>query len=188
MDDAATQASRIDGYAAALLDVARAEGDTAGLADEIYSAAHALVGNSELIDVLADARIPAERKQGIVDDLLGTRASKVTVAAINFLVAAGQSRHLGDIAARLAYLAAEAEGEVVAEVRAPMELDAEQIERLTAALASATGKRVQVKVVIDPTVLGGLVAKVGDTVLDGSVQNRFTELREHFGSTRADAR
>jgi F-type H+-transporting ATPase subunit delta len=38
-----------------------------------------------------------------------------------------------------------------------------------------------VKIVIDPTVMGGLVAKVGDTVLDGSVQNRFTELREQWG-------
>ncbi|MDK1019736.1 MAG: ATP synthase F1 subunit delta [Actinomycetota bacterium] len=181
MDDATAQASRIDGYAAALLDVARAEGDTGGLTDEIYRAGHALAGNSELIDVLADARVPAERKQGIIDDLLGKRASRVTVAAINFVVAAGQARHLSDIATRLADLAAEVEGEVVAEVRAPMELDAEQIERLTAALSSATGRRVQVKVVIDPTVLGGLVAKVGDTVLDGSVQNRLDELREQWG-------
>jgi F-type H+-transporting ATPase subunit delta len=62
-----------------------------------------------------------------------------------------------------------------------MELEQIQIERLTAALRSATGRRVQVKIVIDPTVMGGLVAKVGDTVLDGSVQNRFTELREQWG-------
>lgn len=181
MDDATAQARRIDGYAAALLDVARAEGDTGGLTDEIYTAAQALAGNSELIDVLADARIPHDRKQGIVDDLLGKRASRVTVAAVNFVVAAGRARHLGDIAARLADLAAEAEGEVVAEIRTPMELGAGQIERLTAALAAATGRRVQVRVVIDPTVLGGLVAKVGDTVLDGSVQSRFTELREQWG-------
>ena len=62
-----------------------------------------------------------------------------------------------------------------------MELEPFQIERLTAALQSATGRRIQVKIVIDPTVMGGLVAKVGDTVLDGSVQNRFTELREQWG-------
>lgn len=188
MEEATVQADRIEGYAAALLDVARAEGDAAGLTDEMYRAAHALAGNSELIDTLADSRIPQERKQGIIDELLTQRASKVTVAAINFLVASGRSRQLGEIAAKLAELAAAAEGEVVAEVRSPMELDAGQIERLTAALASTTGKRVHVKVVVDPDVLGGLVTKVGDTVLDGSVQNRFSELREHLGGTRADAR
>ncbi len=179
MENATAQANRIDGYASALLDIAVAEG--VGVADEMFRAAQALNGNAELIDALSDSRVPAERKQGIVDDLIGSRASKVTVAAINFVVAAGQARHLGEIATKLAELAAEAEGEVVAEVRAPLDLDADQLDRLTAALSKATGKRVQVKVIVDPSVIGGVVAKVGDTVLDGSVQSRFTELREQWG-------
>jgi F-type H+-transporting ATPase subunit delta len=66
-------------------------------------------------------------------------------------------------------------------VRAPFALDDSQIERLKTALSSATGKRIQVKVVVDPSVIGGVVAKVGDTVLDGSVQHRFAELREQWG-------
>jgi F-type H+-transporting ATPase subunit delta len=181
MDSANAVPARVDRYAAALLEIARAEGEDAGLTDEIYAAARALSGNSKLTDVLADPRIPHDRKRGIIDDLIGRRASQVTVAAVHFVVAAGEANHLGDIAERLAELAAEAEGEVVAEIRTPMELDPIQIERLTAALQSATGRRVQVKIVIDPTVMGGLVAKVGDTVLDGSVQNRFTELREQWG-------
>ncbi|MCL1592911.1 MAG: ATP synthase F1 subunit delta [Actinomycetia bacterium] len=179
MADATAHSSRIDGYASALLDIANTEGESVD--DEMYRAAKALNGNAELIDVLSDARIPGERKQGIIDELIGNRASQVTVAAINFVVAAGQARHLGDIAARLAELAAEAEGDVVAEVRAPLALEQDQLDRLEAALSKATGRRVQVKVVVDPSVIGGLVAKVGDTVLDGSVEGRFTELREQWG-------
>ncbi|GMR02092.1 MAG: F0F1 ATP synthase subunit delta [Acidimicrobiia bacterium] len=179
MENATDQANRVEGYASALLNIANTEGED--VTDEIFRAAEALNGNAELIDTLSDSRIPADRKQGIVDDLLGSHASRVTVAAINFVVGAGQARHLGDIATKLAELAAEAEGEVVAEVRAPLDLDPDQIQRLTAALSRATGKRVQVKVIVDPSVIGGVVAKVGDTVLDGSVQNRFTELREQWG-------
>ncbi len=179
MDNATDRVKRVDGYASALLNIANTEGE--GVADEIFRAVQALNGNAELIDVLSDPRIPTERKQGIVDELLGQRAQRVTVAAVNFVVGAGQARHLGDIATKLAALAAEAEGEVVAEVRAPLDLDPDQIDRLTAALSKATGKRVQVKVIVDPSVIGGVVAKVGDTVLDGSVQNRFTELREQWG-------
>ena len=171
----------VDAYAAALLRIASAEEDSAGAADEMYHAAVGLSGHPELIDTLADARIPGERKQGIVNDLLGTHASGVTVAAVNFLIAAGQSRNLREIAARLAELGAEAEGEVVAEVTAPTPLDEEQIARLKAALESSTGRRIQVKVAVDPAVVGGVVAKVGDTVLDGSVQRRFAELREQWG-------
>ena len=181
MDLGTAQATRIDGYAAALLDIARAEGDESELISEIHAAATALGNNSELVDVLRDPQVPGERKQGIVDELVGSRASQVTTASINLLVSAGQAKNMAAIAARLAELAAEAEGEVVAEVRAPMELDADQVARLQEALSRATNRRVQVQVVIDPSVVGGVVTKVGDTVLDGSIKGRFTELREQWG-------
>lgn len=181
MDYATAETAKIDGYAAAVVEIARAEGTDAGVADEFHAAAHALAGSTELIESLRDPRVPGERKQGIVDELLGKRASSVTVAAINFVVAAGQARHLADIAKRVADITAEAEGEVVAEVRTPMPLADGQIERLREALARATNRRVQVKIVVDPSVVGGVVTKVGDTVLDGSIRGRFDELREQWG-------
>jgi F-type H+-transporting ATPase subunit delta len=181
MDLGTAQASRIDGYAAALLDVAGAEAGEADIVGEIHAAATALGSNAELVEVLRDPQVPTERKQGIVDELIGGRATQVTTASINFLIAAGQAKHLGAIASRLTEMAADAEGEVVAEVRSPMDLDADQVERLRSALARATGKKVQIQVVIDPSVVGGVVTKVGDTVLDGSIHGRFTELREQWG-------
>jgi F-type H+-transporting ATPase subunit delta len=181
MDNATAQGTYVDHYASALWSIAGAEADPSAAADEIFRAAQGLSGHAELIETLGDPRIPGERKQGIVDDILSGHASKVTVAAMSLIVGVGQAKNLGAIASRVAELAADAEGEVVAEVRAAIELDAGQIERLTAALSAATGKRVQVKAVVDPSVIGGLVAKVGDTVLDGSVQHRFSELREQWG-------
>jgi F-type H+-transporting ATPase subunit delta len=76
---------------------------------------------------------------------------------------------------------AEHEGTVVAEVQSAVALDAGQIARLEAALSRATGKRVQAKVVTDPALMGGLVAKIGDTVFDGSVKSRFSDVREQWG-------
>jgi F-type H+-transporting ATPase subunit delta len=70
---------------------------------------------------------------------------------------------------------------VVAEVRSAVPLDEDQRTRLAAALGRATGRAVDVKVVIDPEVLGGVVAQVGDTVIDGSVRARLDELRERIG-------
>jgi len=57
-------------------------------------------------------------------------------------------------------------------------VDAATIERLTAALGKATGKDVEVKTVVDPTVIGGVVARVGDVVIDGTVSHRLLQLRE----------
>lgn len=181
MDNGTAAVDRIDGYAAAMLSIARAEGEQEELVNEIHAVSTALASHGELVETLRDPRVPADRKQSIVDELLASRARPVTVAAVNFLVSSGQAKHLGTIAARLAEMSAEAEGEVVAEVRAPLELDAEQVERLRLALERATNRRVQVKVIVDPSVIGGVVTKVGDTVLDGSIQSRFVELREHWG-------
>ena len=179
--DTSGSSARIDGYAAALLDIARAEGDPDAFTDEFYRAVRALDGNVELRETLTDPQVPVERKQGIVRQLLGPRADRVTVAAVDFVVAAGQAKHLGAISSRLADLAAEDEGAVVAEVRTASALDAEQVLRLEAALSAASGRRVQAKVTTDPSVLGGVVAKVGDTVFDGTVKGRLDDLREQWG-------
>ena len=179
--DTTAHPARIDGYAAALLDIARAEGEAEEFTDEFYRAVRALDANVELRDTLIDPRIPVGRKQGIVTELLGPRADTVTVAAVNFVVAAGQGKHLEAISSRLVELAAEQEGSVVAEVRSAVTLDSNQIRRLEDALSAASGKRVQAKVVTDPSILGGVVAKIGDTVFDGSVKSRFDEIREQWG-------
>jgi F-type H+-transporting ATPase subunit delta len=66
----------------------------------------------------------------------------------------------------------------VAEVRTAFPIGDEQRERLAEALGRATGKHVTVKVVVDPSVIGGAVARVGDTVIDGTIRHRLEKLRE----------
>ncbi|MEN8235431.1 MAG: ATP synthase F1 subunit delta [Actinomycetota bacterium] len=179
--DTTAQPERVNGYASALIDVARAEGDAEVFVETFYSVAKTITGNQELRDTLTDPQIPVDRKQGIVSDLLGVRVDGVVVASVNFLVAAGQAKHLDEIASRLAELVAEEEGSVVAEVQSAVALDADQVARLEAALSKATGKRVQAKVVTDSSLMGGLVAKIGDTVFDGSVKSRLDDVREQWG-------
>ena len=65
----------------------------------------------------------------------------------------------------------------MAEIRSAVELDDETVRRLEAALGRATGKQIEAKVVVDPSVVGGIVARVGDTVIDGSVRRRLETLR-----------
>lgn len=173
--------SVIDGYARALAEVARAEGDVNGIADQVYRIAKAFDSSEPLRDALTDGRIPVDRKQGIVDELLGSRASAVVVSMVNFIVASGHSRHMGAISSRLAELAATGDQQTFAEVRSAVELDPDTVRRLEDKLSATTGKRVTAKVVVDPSLVGGLVAKVGDTVFDGSVRSRLQELREVWG-------
>ncbi|MBW3626982.1 MAG: ATP synthase F1 subunit delta [Actinobacteria bacterium] len=169
---------RVDGYATAMFEVARVEGSLDEVEDELFRFARTLEGNDQLRSVLTDDAVPAERRRGVVGDLLGDRASPVTANLVSLVVGAGRARELPAIIDRLVQRAAAEHDKVVAEVRSAVALDDDQRKRLAEALGRATGKSVEVKVVVDPSVLGGLVARVGDTVIDGTVRTRLDQLRE----------
>ena len=97
-----------------------------------------------------------------------------------FVVGAGRARELPAIVDRLVERAAAAKQRAVAEVRSSIPLDEDTQRRLADALARATGKDIEVKVIVDPSVIGGIVAQVGDTVIDGSVRARLDQLREQI--------
>jgi F-type H+-transporting ATPase subunit delta len=172
--------ARVDAYAQALLQVAKAEGSLDTVEDELFRVARTLEGNDSLRSALTDQAIPVDRRQGIVEDLLSGKASPVTTALVSFVVGAGRGRDLPAIIDRLVQEAADERSEAVAEVRSAIPLNEDQRTRLAAALSRATGKQVSVKVIVDPSVLGGVVSTVGDIVIDGSVRHRLDQLKEAF--------
>lgn len=173
-------AERSASYADAVAAVARAEGNLDLVSDELFRVARALEGSDELRMTLSDRQIPAARRQQIVEDLLGGHASDTTTAMVSMIVAAGRSSDLAGIAQETVELNARDRGRSVAEVRAAIALTDEQAERLAAALSAATGHQVDIKVIVDPSVMGGVVATIGDEVIDGSVRHRLSQLRDTF--------
>ena len=171
---------RVDVYAAALLEIAKAEGSLERVEDELFKIARTLEANEQLLSTLTDRAIPVERRQGIVEDLLTGKASNVTTALVSFVVSAGRGRELPAIIDKLVEHAAEDRKEAVAEVRTAIPIDEDQRSRLAEALSTATGKRVSVKVVVDPSVLGGVIARIGDTVIDGTIRHRLEQLKSQF--------
>jgi F-type H+-transporting ATPase subunit delta len=169
--------ARIDGYARALFEIARAEGTIDEVEDELFRFARDVESNDQLRNALTDEQIPADRRQGIVESLLGGRATPTTVQLVSMVVGSGRGRDLPAIIDKLVQRASTSKGLEVAEVRSAIPLTDDQQTRLAAALANATGKQVNLKVVVDPSVLGGIVATVGDTVIDGSVRTRLDQLK-----------
>lgn len=169
---------RLDGYAAAAFDLAAAEGESERVEGELFAVARAVDSSPQLRDALADPRLPVERKQTLLNELLKGRASDVTVNFLALLAAQGRSGDLRAIVDRLIERAAASREKVVAEVRSAVELDQATIDRLTAAIGNATRKRVEVKAIVDPDLLGGIVAQVGDVVIDGSIRRRLQSMRE----------
>ena len=172
----------IDGYAEALFTVARAEQALPAVEDELYAFAKALEQNTPLRDALTDAALPAENKKGVIGDILGERANPLTVSLLGFVVDVGRAREIPKIVQRLAEVAAGERDQALAEVRSAVELSAPQRKRIAEALSKATGRTVDVKVVVDPSVVGGVVARVGDEIFDGSVATRLVDAKQRLGS------
>ena len=169
---------RVEAYAKAFLEVAKGEELLDRVTNELFHFARAMERSDQLRKTLTDENIPPERRQAIVEELVGVKASPLTASLVSFVVGVGRARDLVRIIDKLVERAAATENREVAEVRSAVPLDEDQRSRLRDALESALGKQVEIRVVIDPSVLGGVVAKVGDTIIDGSVRHRLDQLRE----------
>ena len=177
-----TKDALIGGYAQAMFVVARAEDALASVEDELYAFGKALEQNTGLRESLTDAALPVENKKAVVGDLLSGRANPVTIGLLGFVIEAGHARELPKIVDELARMASAEREHVLAEVRTAVDLSAEQRERLAQALSRATGRQVDVKVVVDPSVVGGVIARVGDEVFDGSIASRLEDAKQALGS------
>ena len=168
----------IRGYAEALFAVVKAEGELDRVEDELYRFGKVLESNHELKQALSDRSIDRSQRTKILDELLADKVSAHTLALLSMVVEQGRGKQLPEIVSQLSSLAAEAREAVVAEVRSAVPLDDKQQQELATGLSKATGKKVEVKVIVDPSVLGGIVAQVGDTVIDGTIKHRLEQLRE----------
>ena len=152
--------ARIDGYARALFEVARAEGTLDEVEDELFRFARSYESSEALRNALTDELVPAAKRQAIVEDLLGGKATSTTTQLVSMVVGSGRGRDLPAIIDKLVARAAGSKNLAVAEVRSAVALTEDQQARLAAALANATGKQVTLKSIVDPSVIGGIVATV----------------------------
>ena len=169
--------SKVEAYARALFEIAQAEGSLERVEDELFRVARAFESNDQLRSTLTDSTLPADRRQQVVEQLLGAKASATTVQLVSMLVTSGQVKEMAAIIDSLVKRASSEKAQEVAEVRSAIPLSDDQQKRLAAALSKATGKALNLKVVVDPSVLGGLVAVVGDEVIDDTVRTRLDQLK-----------
>ena len=173
--------SQAEAYATALYSVANAEGQLDAVGDQLFAVGRAVEGSDELRNALGDPHLPVTRRQQIIEDVLGDKASDVTVGLVSMVVASGRGRDLPLIVEALLAASAAGQGRQVAEVRSAIDLSEDQRSRLAVALKTATGHDVDIRLTVDPTITGGIIARVGDTVIDGSVRHRLGQLRDALG-------
>lgn len=165
----------VTAYARAILDVAEAEEVAERVEDDLFRFARTIEGNVELRDRLTDPGVDIGGKLAVIDELLGGHPQ--SASAVMWVLQSGRIRQLTAIADALVSMAAAKRSRVVAEVRTAVPLSEERRRELAEALSGTTGQDVEIRAVVDPDIVGGVVVRIGDTVIDGSVARRLEELR-----------
>ena len=173
---------RIASYAEGIVAIARAEGQLDAVTDELRQIAQSVEGSPELRDALTDPTSSVGRRLALLESEVLASASTGTRAALGAVLAAGRADDLTDVATAVARAAAAADNRELAEITVAQPLDADRRAALQAALEQATGKELELQVVVDESVVGGVRAVVGDTVFDGSLARRLDQIRTRVGA------
>jgi F-type H+-transporting ATPase subunit delta len=169
---------RIRGFADRILEQLASPREVDVIEDELFRLARLAEQTPALRETVAETASPIERRLAVLADLLTGKVRAETAWLACYVLRAGRSRDFVGSLDYLVEIAAAERGRRIADVRSAVELDADERERLSAALSKIVHRPVELRVRIDPTVLGGCSIRVGNTVIDGTVRHRLDQLRE----------
>jgi F-type H+-transporting ATPase subunit delta len=153
--------------------VAEKDGSLDEVEDQLFRFGRILDREPELGSLLADENVPVDKRVELLRQVLRDKVSPVTATLLEQTVRNRRGRHLDVAAEELSELAAAQRDRSVAHVRTPVRLSDAQEQRLVELLTRLYGRPISLQVEHDPTLLGGLVVRVGDELIDGSVSNRI---------------
>jgi F-type H+-transporting ATPase subunit delta len=168
-------------YGTALFELAEAQKLTSRVEKELADFAATWVESRDLREAFENPKVPqAARRELLVKVLDRMGASPLLKNTLCLLADRRRMRHLPEVAAAFEQLVEARTGRVRAEVTSASALPDAYYEQLQKALGEVTGKQVILVKKQDPTLIAGIVTRVGDKVFDGSLRNRLNELKEEL--------
>lgn len=166
-------------YAKAIFELAQEAGRTARIAEDLAAVQQALTSQEDLRSALLSPVLPRAAKAEVLDAVLASADfDPLSANFLRVLLAARKLPQLDDVIRGFAALQDEAEGRVRGLAVTPMPLQDAQVKALRKALAKALSKEVDLEIRVDPSLLGGVVARVGNLVFDGSLRTQLERMKE----------
>jgi F-type H+-transporting ATPase subunit delta len=170
-------------YANALADVALAQGAADAALKQLNDVAAAFAASGELRNVMASPAVPREAKHGVIEKIAARAGAGKIIRNFLFVIADHHRTHiLPEIVAAFEGVIRQRQGVAEAEISSAVELSAAQKKKFAQTLERITGKKIEAKYSLDPTLLGGAVVRVGDTIYDGSVRSSLNEMRARLAA------
>ena len=166
-------------YAAALADVVIERREEREVQNELEQWSSMIEANPQLKEVLANPTVAYDQKRTLLEELISrTRVRETTASFLRVLLKNQRLSHLREVVARFAQVLDERGGVVAANVTTARPIPEELKNTLHETLTAATNQKVRLSFTTDETIIGGLVARIGSTIFDGSVQSNLERLSE----------
>ncbi|WP_286724166.1 F0F1 ATP synthase subunit delta, partial [Pelotomaculum sp. PtaB.Bin117] len=167
-------------YSAALYDLAVESNQVDQIEEELKAVDTILQENTDLQKVLYHPQITAAAKKELLDQLFKGKISELTLNFIKLLVDRRRETFLGDIASEFIAKANAARNIVEVRVTSVVDLKDQEKGEFDQLLAKLTGKKVQVSYATDPSLLGGVLIRIGDKVIDGTIKAKLAALGDRL--------
>lgn len=177
---------RAEGFATAILETVQDERGLSNIEDELFRFSRIVAGSADLRQALSNRDYPISVRSGLVHDLLDGKASRPGVLLATYLTRIGRPRDFEVLLGAIIDRVASESNRRLADVRSAVPLSEEQERNLAGALSRLVGREVEIRVAVDPTVIAGFVATIGDTVVDGSARHQLDLLKERLVLPEAD--
>ena len=170
-------------YASALSNLAKKENNLEQVGTELMDFCDTLHEAVELQESLSNNKVPmAVRNSNLTEILTKMKLSPLVSSFLRYLLSKRRLTLVHDIARAFALLTQEAMGILPAEVTVAKEPRSKEskdlLQKLQEQLSASTGKTVQIHVSVDPSIIGGIVTRIGSMVIDGSIRNQLIQVRE----------
>lgn len=174
-------------YAAALMDAAETPKQRAAIGDDLDRIDEVLRASRDLLLLLHSPVVSPAKKTVVLEAIFSERLSAITMTFLRLLVAKGREDHLAEIIGQFRELRDRREGTVPVEVVSAVDLTGAQERQLQRELESFTKKQVRLSRRVDAAVGAGLLVRLGDTVLDGTLRRQLERLRERMVGSAASS-
>jgi len=173
-------------YSRALFDIATERGVLDQVDRELDLVVSMIEMNRPLRAIMNDVLIAPKVKRDLVSKLLQGKVSEVTMSFLLLVVRKRREAHYPEIYRAFLDLANEARGIVEVEVRSAVPLEAHILTGLENKLVARFGKRIKFQTQVAPELIGGLVVRVGDELMDGSIKTRLRRIRDRLVSAKSE--
>ena len=166
-----------ESFSKGLVEIISSSDDSVKIEEEFLQVLQVLNSNTEALDVFRNFGIPADKKIEAISSIFSKRVTSMTLDLVTLTISQGFADNLSEIEQQVSNYIAEKRGAALAKVVSAVELNESTQKSLKAALKNKLGRDVELSLIVDTSVIGGIKVSIGERTFDGLLSSKFSDIK-----------